>query len=50
MILDEMKKMSRKLSEMNTAKFEAIAKFDEVRSGEINKEVNILCFYFIFIG
>ena len=38
-IVDEVKQMSRKLSEMNTAKCEAIAKLDEVRSGEINKEV-----------
>jgi len=33
--------MSRKVSEMNTSKCEAMAKLDEVRSSEVNREVSL---------
>lgn len=47
--LDELRQMSRKLSEMNTAKCEALATLDEIRSGEVNKEVRSeICLCIVF--
>ena len=37
--LDDLKDLSRRVSEANTAKCEALAKVDEIHSNEVNKEV-----------
>ena len=36
---DDLKDLSKRLSEANTAKCEALAKVDEIHSNEVNKEV-----------
>ena len=40
MIADELKEMSKKLSEANASKCETLAKLDEIHSNEVNKEVS----------
>ena len=40
MIADELREMSKKLSEANASKCETLAKLDEIHSNEVNKEVS----------
>lgn len=36
--------MSKKMSDMNTAKFEALASMDEMKISQLNKEVTLLTY------
>ena len=40
---DDLKDLSKKLAEADTAKFETLAKMDEIHSNEVNKEVSKYC-------
>ena len=40
---DDLKDLSKRLAEADTAKFETLAKMDEIHSNEVNKEVCKYC-------